>query len=126
MKFLGPATQLDGEWVRPHDLVVHRHPGRGDHAGTVARVTHLGFEVRVDVTMDRGEPAWVQLSRGAANELQLSPGDRVWIARAGASAAPTGPAGPAGDGDGIDGGDAVAVGSTPDDLAPDDLAPTTT
>ena len=23
LTFLGPATQLDGEWVRPHDLVVH-------------------------------------------------------------------------------------------------------
>ena len=33
IKFLGPATRLDGEWVRPHDLVVHRDPAVGDHAG---------------------------------------------------------------------------------------------
>ncbi len=83
MKFLGPATQLDGVWVRPHDLVVHRDPGAGDYAGRVERVTLLGFEVRVDVAMDRGEPTWVQLSRGAATELGLSPGDPVWISRAG-------------------------------------------
>ncbi len=83
MKFLGPATQLDGLWVRPHDLVIHRDPGAGDHAGTVERVTHLGFEVRVDVRMERGEPTWVQLSRGAAAELELAPGDPVWISRAG-------------------------------------------
>jgi sulfate/thiosulfate transport system ATP-binding protein len=83
MKFLGPATQLDGSWVRPHDLVIHRDPGAGDHAGTVERVTHLGFEVRVDVRMERGEPTWVQLSRGAAAEIDLAAGDPVWISRAG-------------------------------------------
>ncbi len=33
MKFLGPATRLEGEWVRPHDLVIHRDPAVGDHAG---------------------------------------------------------------------------------------------
>ena len=53
--FLGPATQLDGAWVRPHDLIVHPvEDGRpAGHAveGTVTRVTHLGFEVRVDVDL---------------------------------------------------------------------------
>jgi sulfate transport system ATP-binding protein len=88
MKFLGPATQLDGSWVRPHDLVIHRDHGTGDHAGTVVRITHLGFEVRVDVTMDHGQPTWVQLSRGAAAELELSAGDPVWISRAGLGSRP--------------------------------------
>ena len=45
------------------------------------RVTHLGFEVRVDLTMDDGSSTWVQLSRGAAAELDLAPGDQVWISR---------------------------------------------
>ncbi len=83
MKFLGPATQLDGEWVRPHDLVIHRDPGKGGQAGTVERVTLLGFEVRVDVTMARGEATWLQLSRGAAAELDLATGEQVWVSRAG-------------------------------------------
>jgi sulfate transport system ATP-binding protein len=82
MKFLGPATQLDGTWVRPHDLVIHRNQGAGEHAGTVERVTLLGFEVRVDVRMERGDPTWVQLSRGGAAEIDLAPGDPVWISRA--------------------------------------------
>lgn len=85
MKFLGPATQLNGEWVRPHDLVIHRNPADGDNAGTVERVTHLGFEVRVDVALEGGGAAWVQLSRGVANELDLASGDPVWISRTGAS-----------------------------------------
>jgi sulfate/thiosulfate transport system ATP-binding protein len=86
MKFLGPATQLDGQWVRPHDLVVHRHPGLGGQSGRVDRVTHLGFEVRVDVRLDSGGTTWVQLSRGASAELGLDPGDPVWINRTGATA----------------------------------------
>src|SRR4051794_35580533 len=49
MGFLGPATRLGGELVRPHDLDLHRSdPGAG-HRGFVKRVVRVGFEVRVDV-----------------------------------------------------------------------------
>jgi sulfate/thiosulfate transport system ATP-binding protein len=92
LTFLGPATQLDGEWVRPHDLVVHPveegKPARAAREGTVARVTHLGFEVRVDVELAGGATCWVQLSRGGAAELDLEPGQRVWVARVDASVTP--------------------------------------
>ena len=79
LKFLGPATQLDGEWIRPHDLTVHRVGDTSRHRGRVDRITHLGFEVRVDVQLDNGEQTWVQLSRGAADELGLEAGDVVWV-----------------------------------------------
>jgi sulfate/thiosulfate transport system ATP-binding protein len=82
MTFLGPATQLGGQWVRPHDLALHRDEGaRPDPdavPGTVTRVTHLGFEVKVDVTLEDGA-CWVQLSRGTAADLGLAPGQRVWV-----------------------------------------------
>ncbi len=85
LTFLGPATRLDGEWVRPHDLVLHRvedgKPSATAVEGTVSRVTHLGFEVRVDVDLDGGGECWVQLSRGSASELQVEAGQRVWVAR---------------------------------------------
>jgi sulfate transport system ATP-binding protein len=45
----------------------------------VERVTHLGFEVRVDLALPKGETCWVQLSRGAASELRLASGDEVWV-----------------------------------------------
>jgi sulfate transport system ATP-binding protein len=86
LTFLGPATRLNGEWVRPHDLVLHRvEDGKpvGDAvAGKVTRVTHLGFEVRVDVDLTGGQgTSWVQLSRGSAADLSLQTGEEVWVAR---------------------------------------------
>ena len=85
LTFLGPATRLCGEWVRPHDLIL-RHledkPAEGALEGTVARVTHLGFEVKADVALASGEECWVQLSRGSAAEFGLVAGQRVWVARA--------------------------------------------
>ncbi len=89
LTFLGPATQLGGQWVRPHDLVVHRRedgkPSPHAVEGTVTRITHLGFEVKVDVRLSGGADCWVQLSRGTAAELGLETGDPVWVARADAS-----------------------------------------
>ena len=70
--------------MRPHDLVLHRvedgKPPAGAVEGTVARVTHLGFEVKVDVDLLAAGDCWVQLSRGTAAELGLEPGQRVWVA----------------------------------------------
>jgi sulfate/thiosulfate transport system ATP-binding protein len=83
LKFLGPATQVDGNWVRPHDLVLHRDAAMGGRPATVERVTHLGFEVKVEVRLNTGDSCWVQLSRGAATELDLSQGDQVWVVTSG-------------------------------------------
>ena len=92
LTFLGSATRLGGQWVRPHDLVVHPvdagKPSAAAVEGTVARVTHLGFEVKVDVDLADDEACWVQLSRGSAAELGLQAGQRVWVARADATSAP--------------------------------------
>ena len=88
LKFLGPATELDGAWVRPHDLVLHRGAeAPGARQATVERVTHLGFEVRVDLRLAGDREVWVQLNRGSAAELHLSPGDTVWVSPSGTASA---------------------------------------
>ena len=38
----------------------------------VKRVVHLGFEVRVELELKGGDPARVQLTRGQAEELEIT------------------------------------------------------
>ncbi len=87
LTFLGPATQLGGDWVRPHDLEVSRQPLPGAAPGVVERVTRLGFEVRLDIGLEDGTTTWVQLARRDADALDLSTGDAVFVGRAAATAA---------------------------------------
>ena len=79
MGFLGPVTRVDGRLVRPHDVVLSSHPGDGAVEAMVERVAHLGFEVRAELTAAGGEPLSVQLTRAEADELELEPGDIVWV-----------------------------------------------
>jgi sulfate transport system ATP-binding protein len=85
LTFLGSATRLHDEWVRPHDLAIHRvedgTPPPEAAEGLVTRITHLGFEVRVDVELTEGGTCWVQLSRGSAADLGLEEKQRVWVRR---------------------------------------------
>ena len=78
MSFLGPVTTLRGRLVRPHDLVLTAEATDGAVPAIVERVVRLGFEVRVDATVD-GEPIWAQVTRYRAQLLNLKRGDTVYI-----------------------------------------------
>jgi len=80
MSFLGPVTRLGGEVVRPHDIDLVATPGPDTVEATVVRVVRLGFEIRVDLLVE-GEEAWVQLTRSAAERLQLAEGAVVYARR---------------------------------------------
>jgi sulfate/thiosulfate transport system ATP-binding protein len=79
LRFLGPVATLRGELVRPHDLVLTRHPAPGAVEGKVSRVTHLGFEVRVEIRTLDDETVTAQLTRGEAWHLGIDAGDSVHI-----------------------------------------------
>jgi sulfate transport system ATP-binding protein len=81
MGFLGPVARLGDTLVRPHDLQVDAEPHDGALEAQVARVVHLGFEVRAELELGGGEPLSVQLTRDEAAELELRPGDIVWVRR---------------------------------------------
>jgi sulfate transport system ATP-binding protein len=83
MGFLGPVARLGDALVRPHDLRILGEPHDGALEAQVARVVHLGFEVRVELELDGGEPISAQLTRDEAAELELRGGDIVWIRRPG-------------------------------------------
>ena len=83
MGFLGPVARLGGELVRPHDIAIETHNGHGGREAQVSRVSHLGFEVRVELQLPEGEPVFAQLTRVEAEELDLGVGDIVWLRTAG-------------------------------------------
>jgi len=79
LRYLGPVTELDGVAVRPHDLALHREPVPGGRRALVQRITHLGFEVRVDLDVEGAGAAWAQLTRPDVGVLGLTEGERVWV-----------------------------------------------
>jgi sulfate transport system ATP-binding protein len=91
LTFVGPATSIGGRYVRPHDVSISRQPAPANPAGSypaeVIRVTHLGFEVRVELTLGGGDSGagdgptntWVQLDRDTARSLDLKVGERVFV-----------------------------------------------
>ncbi|MGQ0465888.1 MAG: sulfate/molybdate ABC transporter ATP-binding protein [Sporichthyaceae bacterium] len=79
LRFLGPVSTLAGKLVRPHDLHLSSVPEPGSVSVVVSRVTHLGFEVRVELAAATGELVTAQLTRGEARHLAIAPGDRLHV-----------------------------------------------
>jgi sulfate/thiosulfate transport system ATP-binding protein len=79
MGFLGPVSTVDGKLVRPHDVTLSITAGPGLIEGTVKRVVHLGFEVRVELELRDGGIAQVQLTREQVQELGIREGETVSI-----------------------------------------------
>jgi sulfate/thiosulfate transport system ATP-binding protein len=78
MSFLGPVTSLDGQLLRPHDITLVPPGSEGSRIGTVVRVARLGFEVRVELSVD-GSDMWAQLTRAQAEDLNLGQGAPVGV-----------------------------------------------
>jgi sulfate transport system ATP-binding protein len=79
MGFVGPISELSGRSIRPHDVEILREPAEGTEEAMIDRVVHLGFEVRVELTLGDGEKTWVQTTKGRAQELELTDGEIVWL-----------------------------------------------
>ncbi len=79
MKFVGEVNQLGAELIRPHDLEILTSPNGQTQEGQIDRVVHLGFEVRVELTLDDGRQVWVQTTRTRAEELELERGQIVHL-----------------------------------------------
>jgi sulfate transport system ATP-binding protein len=79
MTFVGAVTKVGDAYVRPHDLEFTSVPNGETEEVQVRRVVHLGFEVRVELERADGEELVAQLSRSEAEELELAPGDIVWV-----------------------------------------------
>jgi sulfate transport system ATP-binding protein len=76
MSFIGPVNRLGDALLRPHDIQIKAHPdiAPGTVEALVRRVVHLGFEVRVELTLPDGRDVWAQVTRETAQELELAEG----------------------------------------------------
>lgn len=79
MRFLGPISKVNGKLVRPHDVTISLTPTENAVEAMVARVVHLGFEVRIELELPGGEQARAQLTRAQTEELELGRGDIVYV-----------------------------------------------
>jgi sulfate/thiosulfate transport system ATP-binding protein len=78
MSFIGPVNRLGDALLRPHDIQILGGRDFYSESNTVEalvrRVVHLGFEVRVELTLPDGRDIWAQVTRETAAELELAEG----------------------------------------------------
>ncbi len=79
MSFVGPVSELGDALVRPHDIEIRHAPNGTTQAAVVERVVHLGFEVRVILTLESGEQLTAQLTRDEAAALGIEAGSPVFV-----------------------------------------------
>jgi sulfate transport system ATP-binding protein len=71
MSFVGPVNRLGNAFLRPHDIQILSEADSTSTEALVQRVVHLGFEVRVELTLPDGRDIWAQVTRESAQELEL-------------------------------------------------------
>jgi sulfate transport system ATP-binding protein len=79
MSFVGPVNRFGDSFVRPHDLEIELQPNGQSTKAVVERIVYLGFEVRVELVLDRGDRAWAQVTRGDADSWRLEEGQTVYV-----------------------------------------------
>ena len=79
MSFVGPVNRLGEAWVRPHDVELGHEPNGSTREAQVERIVRLGFETRIELVRDDGERLNAQLTRDEADQLELQPGDIVYV-----------------------------------------------
>jgi sulfate transport system ATP-binding protein len=79
MSFIGPVNRIGDAFVRPHDVQILAEDDGSTIEALVKRVVHLGFEVRVELTLPDGRDIWAQVTRANAEELELTEGQILAI-----------------------------------------------
>jgi sulfate/thiosulfate transport system ATP-binding protein len=74
MSFIGPVNRLGDSFLRPHDIQILAEADGSGVEALVRRVVHLGFEVRVELTLPDGRDIWAQVTRETAEQLELAEG----------------------------------------------------
>jgi sulfate/thiosulfate transport system ATP-binding protein len=95
MSFIGPVNVLPGNigilphkgmksadekvFLRPHDICIQQDADDYTTSADVERITHLGWEIRVELVLQSGTVLNAHLSREQFYQLRLEKGDRIYI-----------------------------------------------
>jgi sulfate/thiosulfate transport system ATP-binding protein len=79
MSFVGTANRIGSLLVRPHDVQIAHVPTSTSEEAMIDRIVHLGFEIRVEMTLADGNPLIAQLTRTQVEELELAEGQIVYV-----------------------------------------------
>jgi len=79
MGFVGPVSRIGEQLVRPHDFTISLTRQDDTIEAMVVHVLHLGFEVRLELSLPDGSEARAQLTRAQAEELAIGDGDIVYV-----------------------------------------------
>ncbi len=77
MSFIGPVNRIGDAFVRPHDIEILADDDGTAIEALIKRVVHLGFEVRVELTLPDGRDIWAQVTRSKSHELELHEGQII-------------------------------------------------
>jgi sulfate transport system ATP-binding protein len=79
MGFVGAVNRLGSLFVRPHDVDILQRPAHGADEAMIEHMVHLGFEVRVELVLAKGENLWAQITQAEAEQLELEKGQIVYV-----------------------------------------------
>jgi sulfate transport system ATP-binding protein len=79
MGFVGTANRIGERLVRPHDVEISHIPANRSEEAMIDRIVHLGFEVRIEMTLADGSPLTAQLTRAQVEELELAERQIVYV-----------------------------------------------
>ncbi|HET6829716.1 MAG TPA: TOBE-like domain-containing protein [Solirubrobacterales bacterium] len=78
MSFVGEVNRFGNALIRPHDLALSQLKVDGAEEAMIERISHLGFEVRVELAMANGDHAWAQVTHAEAEDLELEQGQIIF------------------------------------------------
>jgi sulfate/thiosulfate transport system ATP-binding protein len=64
-------------FLRPHDIEVLTTPTEGSLCATIHHIIHLGWTIRLELTLDNGQPVTAHINREQYTTLAIQPQQRV-------------------------------------------------
>ncbi len=73
-------TSLDSQvFLRPHDVLIQTQPEETSVLAKINRIVHLGWEVKVELSLKDGQEVTAYITRETLDRLQLTSAQKVYI-----------------------------------------------